>query len=183
MILQSQCISTKWAPVCHLPAHSVCPKLWLPPPKCILRWYSCLVPPPPPSSHFTASMRPHGKALCWHHAVFCMDMLRLWLISENLKSVHKRQGYPHSCLQLSHKTNFIYCFLSIVSLNFWSSNTVFLSHNCYCLNCMQQIESLVELLKHKLRDSLNYIQLLRLQSRHTYFDVTSMHADVSCCRY
>lgn len=31
MILQSQFLTIWWAPVCHLPVHSVCPELWLPP--------------------------------------------------------------------------------------------------------------------------------------------------------
>lgn len=40
VILQSQFLSFWWAPVCHLPVHSVCPELWLRPLKCILLWYS-----------------------------------------------------------------------------------------------------------------------------------------------
>lgn len=31
VILQSQFLTIWWAPVCHLPVHSVCPELWLPP--------------------------------------------------------------------------------------------------------------------------------------------------------
>lgn len=42
VILQSQFLSIWWAPVCHLLVYSMCPKLWLPPLKCILWWYSCL---------------------------------------------------------------------------------------------------------------------------------------------
>lgn len=30
-------LSIWWAPVCHVPVHSVCPKQWLPSPKCILQ--------------------------------------------------------------------------------------------------------------------------------------------------
>lgn len=31
VILQCQFLNIWWAPLCHLPVHSVCPKLWLPP--------------------------------------------------------------------------------------------------------------------------------------------------------
>lgn len=67
VILQSPFLIIWWAPVCHLPVHSVCPKLWLPPQSVfyddILASRGTLA---------TASMHPQGKALCWCLTVWCM---------------------------------------------------------------------------------------------------------------
>lgn len=138
VILQSQCLSIQWAPVCHLPVHSVCPKLWLPPPKSILQWYSFL----PWHSHSTLQLA------CTHMAkpfadtleFLCMDWyqcgsIALDVSANNIMLTSLMSVTLSVCNILTNLISLflLYCFLNvhwvIMFTAFLSLNTSFLCNN------------------------------------------------------
>lgn len=132
MILQSQFLIIWWAPVCHLPVHSVCPKLWLPPQRV---FYNDILASDGTHSYSTASMQPSWRnsllmpySLMHAHLPYIIPIMVLPLLASTASQCKLHHAnFVHVLNVLTKCVLFICVFLSF-SCSFCHYEEILMEH-------------------------------------------------------